>query len=193
MTGALMGALQTDRLTLRTWRLDDAPAALEIYGHEDAARWLSPAMDRVDDLATMQSLLARWTTDAGGLTPPAGRWAIERTEDQVVVGGAVLLPLPPGNEDLGLGWHLIPGATGNDYADEIMFALASWAFEHEVDELFAVVSPENEHDTAKVRQNGMHWVGETTKYFGQKLHVFRLRQADLDRGAPSAHQPPKHD
>jgi RimJ/RimL family protein N-acetyltransferase len=193
VTGALAGALHTDRLTLRTWRLDDAPAALEIYGHEDAARWLSPAMGRVSDLAAMRDLLTEWTTEAGRLAPPAGRWAIERGADHLVVGGAGLLPLPPGNDDLGLGWHLIPTAVGNGYADEVMFTLASWAFQHEVDELFAVVRPENEHDTATVRQNGMHWVGETTKYFGHQLQVYRLRQADLDRGAPSAHQPPKHD
>jgi hypothetical protein len=33
-------------------------------------------------------------------------------------------------------------------------------------------------------------VGETDKYFGLTLQVFRLRSADLDRTAQHAHQPP---
>jgi hypothetical protein len=36
----------------------------------------------------------------------------------------------------------------------------------------------------------MHWVGETSKYFGLNLQVFRLRRGDLDRAAPPGHQPP---
>ncbi len=93
-------------------------------------------------------------------------------------------PLPPGDEDLEIGWHLAPAAAGDGLAAEAVFALASWAFHHEVDEVFAVVRPEQPATTAAVRQNGMHWVGETAKYFGTELQVYRLRQADLDRGAP---------
>jgi RimJ/RimL family protein N-acetyltransferase len=38
--------LETDRLTLRPWRLDDAEAALRIFGDNEVARWLSPALER---------------------------------------------------------------------------------------------------------------------------------------------------
>jgi RimJ/RimL family protein N-acetyltransferase len=192
MTRPAAGTLTTDRLTLRAWRVDDAPEALETYGHPDVARWLSPTMDRVCDLATMRVLLQQWIAEDARLAAPAGRWAIEHTHDRRVIGGAVLLPLPPGDEDLEIGWHLNPAVRGNRYAGEAMFALASWAFRHEVDELFTVVRPENTDTAATVRENGMHWVGETTKYFGLDLQVFRLRQADLDRTAPTAHRPPHH-
>lgn len=185
--------MTSERLILRAWRVDDAPEALEIYGHPDVARWLSPAMDQVRDVATMRVLLQQWIAEDARLAAPAGRWAIERIDDGHVIGGAVLLPLPPGDEDLEIGWHLTPSAMGQGYADEAMFALASWAFRNDVDEVFAVVRPENTHTAATVRQNGMHWVGETTKYFGLDLQVFRLRQADLDRAAPTAQRPPNHD
>jgi RimJ/RimL family protein N-acetyltransferase len=184
--------LVTDRLTIRPWRLDDAPAALETYGHPDVARWLSPAMDRVHDLAAMRLLLQQWIAEDARLAPPSGRWAIEHTADQRVIGGAVVLPLPPGDEDLEIGWQLDPDTWGNDYAGETTFALASWAFGQGVHELFAVVRPANTRAAATVRDNGMHWVGETTKYFGLELQVFRLRAADLDRAAPTAHQPPTY-
>jgi RimJ/RimL family protein N-acetyltransferase len=184
--------LITERLTIRPWRLEDAPAALEAYGHPEVTRWLSPTMDRVQDLAAMRLLLQQWIAEDLRLVPPAGRWAIERTEDHRVIGGAILLPLPPGDEDLEIGWQLTPAAWGQGYASETTFAIASWAFDEGVGELFAVVRPANTHAAATVRQNGMHWVGETSKYFGLDLQVFRLRPADLDRAAPSGHRPPKY-
>ncbi|HEV7652667.1 MAG TPA: GNAT family N-acetyltransferase [Actinophytocola sp.] len=182
----------TERLTIRPWRLEDAPNALAIYGHPDVARWLSPTMDRVHDLAAMRLLLQQWIAEDLRLPAPAGRWAIEHTVDQRVVGGAFLLPLPPGDEDLEIGWHLAPDAWGSGYAGETTFAIAYWAFGQGVGELFAVVRPENARAAAAVRDNGMHWVGETTKYFGVDLQVFRLRAADLDRAAPIGHQPPQY-
>ena len=193
MTATSTTTLTTERLTLRPWQVEDASEALEIYGHPEVTRLLIPAMDHVRDLATMRVLLQQWIAEDFRLAAPGGRWAVERTRDHHVVGGAVLLPLPPGDEDLEIGWHFSPAVLAENFADEAVFALASWAFRHEVDELFAVVRPENEHTTATVRRNGMHWVGETTKYFGLDLRVFRLRQADLDRAAPTAHRPPNHD
>jgi RimJ/RimL family protein N-acetyltransferase len=184
--------LVSDRLTLRPWRADDAAAALETYGHPEVARWLSPAMNRVHDVAAMRLLLQQWIAEDLRLPSPAGRWAIERTSDRRLIGGAVLLPLPPGDEDLEIGWQLTPGMWHNGYASETTFTVASWAFGQGVDELFAVVRPQNTRAAATVRQHGMHWVGETTKYFGLDLQVFRLRAADLDRTAPTANQPPNY-
>jgi RimJ/RimL family protein N-acetyltransferase len=186
-----VGVLTTDRLTLRPWQLDDAPAALNIYGHPEVTRWLSPAMDQVREPATMRVLLQQWIAEDARLPAPAGRWAVVRSGDQQVVGGAELLPLPPGDEDLEVAWQLNPDVWGRGYANEAVFALASWAFgHHEVNEVFTVVRPENTETAATIRHNGMHWVGTTSKYFGLELQVFRLRQADLDRTAPTAHRPP---
>ena len=103
------GELTTERLTLRPWCVDDAQSALDVYGHGDVARWLSPDMGQVPNLAAMRVLLEQWIAEGARLPAPAGRWAILRTSDGLVIGGAVLLPLPPGNEDLEIGWQLHPG------------------------------------------------------------------------------------
>jgi len=184
--------LTTERLVLRAWRMSDAAAALETYGHVDVARWLSPDLAMVPDLPAMRLLLAQWLADADRIAP-CGRWAIERVGDQRVIGGASLLPLPPGDEDLAIGWQLSPDAWRAGYASETTFALATWAFGHGASEVFAVVRPENTRAAATVREHGMHWVGETSKYFGLDLQVFRLRAADLDRAAPQGHHPPHLD
>jgi RimJ/RimL family protein N-acetyltransferase len=182
--------LTTERLTLRPWRVDDAQAALDVYGHAEVTRWLSPDMDRVPNIAAMRLLLQQWIAEDARLPAPAGRWAIHLNADDRVIGGAILLPLPPGREDLEIGWQLHPDAWGNGYATETTHALATWAFSQDAYEIFAVVRPGNARAAATVRNNGMQWVGETTKYFATDLQVFRLRVADLNKRAPEGHHPP---
>lgn len=182
--------LLTDRLILRPWRVEDAAAALGIYGHVDVARWLSPEMDHVPDLAAMRLLLQQWIAEDARTRAPAGRWAIEHRHDGQLLGGAILLPLPPGREDLEIGWQLHPQVWGVGYATETTRALAHWAFSYGVDEIFAVVMPGNTRAAGTVRRNGMEWAGETDKYFGLDLQVFRLRHADFDPAASTTLLPP---
>src|SRR2546430_3300875 len=91
---------------------------MDVYGEAGGARWLSPAMDRVPDVDAMRLVLQQWIAEDARLISPAGRWAIELREDHRLVGGAVLLPLPPGNEDLEMGWQLNPQTWGRRYATE---------------------------------------------------------------------------
>ncbi|CAM04025.1 putative acetyltransferase [Saccharopolyspora erythraea NRRL 2338] len=177
-------------MILRTWHIDDAEAALGVYGNAEVTRWLSPIMEQVPDLPAMRLLLRQWISEDARAVPPVGRWCIQRREDNSVIGGATLLRLPPGNQDLEVGWHLHPDLWEHGYASETMFALAGWAFRHEVDELFAVVQPDNVQAAETVRENGMEWAGETDKYFGQRVELYRLRPADLDRSARRADLPP---
>jgi RimJ/RimL family protein N-acetyltransferase len=136
-------------------------------------------MEPVPDASAMRLLLQHWIAEESQLIPPSGRWAIELREEGTVVGGAVILPLPPRGEDLEMGWQLRPASWGHGYATEAGHALASWAFRQGSDELLAVVRPANRRGEATVRRLGMEWVGETDKYYGLRLQVFRLRPADL--------------
>ncbi|MDX3659755.1 hypothetical protein PV646_20845 [Streptomyces sp. ID05-26A] len=71
--------------------------------------------------------------------------------------------------------------------------LDAWAFSQDVNEVFAIVRPGNTRAAATARNNGMHRVGETTKYFGIQLQVFRLRVADPDSAASASLEPPERD
>ncbi len=86
-----------------------------------------------------------------------------------------------------------PSVWGQGYATETTYALAQWAFRHEIDEIFAVVRPDNTRAAATVRRNGMEWVGETSKYFGMTMQVYRLRPADLDWDAQETSLPPGYE
>src|SRR5262249_57776663 len=111
----MANSLVTERLVLRGWSAGDVEAALDAYGDAEVARWLTPAMDRVHDLAAMRVLLQQWVAEDERLLTPAGRWAIELREDGTVIGGATLLPLPP-DEEYEVGWQLRRDAWGHGYA-----------------------------------------------------------------------------
>lgn len=68
----MVGQLDTERLTLRPWRIEDAEAALGIFGAPGVARWLSPAMDRVGDVNAMRLVLQQWIGEAARLVPCGG-------------------------------------------------------------------------------------------------------------------------
>ncbi|MEV6793054.1 GNAT family N-acetyltransferase [Streptomyces sp. NPDC051320] len=177
----------TPRLTLRPWATRDAEAALAIYGAGEVSRWLAPALDPVADVAAMQRLVDRWVAEADTLEPPQGRWAVELRETGQLVGGVSLLPLPPDEGDLEIGWQLAPNVWGRGLAAEAGHAVAHQAFESPsgIEELFAVLRPRNNRGAATARRVGMEWVGETDKYYGLRLQVYRLRKGDLDDYGPT--------
>lgn len=174
-----MEPLETERLLVRAWSVDDAEPALAIYGADDVTRWLTPAMEKVIDLATMRSVLQAWVEAQPNMLPPRGRWAVQRRDNHEVIGGLSIRLLPPFEEDLELSWHLRPDAWGHGFAAEAGKALVRWAFTQQVDELFAVARPRNTRAIGMARKLGMEWVGETTKYYGLRLQVFRIRPSDV--------------
>ena len=170
--------IRTARLQLRPWSVQDAEAALAVYGDADVARWLSPAMDRVPDVDGMAALVEGWLREEREV--PEGRWALELGDTGKVVGGIAVLPLPPDGEDLEIAWQLAPEAWGQGFATEAGRGVARHAFEAGAEELFAVVRPNNTRGAATAERAGMEWVGETEKYYDLRLQVYRLRKGDVD-------------
>jgi RimJ/RimL family protein N-acetyltransferase len=175
------GRIETHRLVLRPWQLDDDVAACEIYGASEVSRWLCPVLPAVADPAQMRATLARWIADTAAEGLPLGRWAVTEKSSQQLIGGVALLPLPPGCTDLEIGWQVAPAAWGHGYGAEAGHAVAHQAFVHSgIAEVFAVMRPGNRQGIATARRVGMEWVGETDKYYGLFLQIYRLTKADLD-------------
>jgi RimJ/RimL family protein N-acetyltransferase len=170
--------IRTPRLQLRPWSRADAPAALAVFGDESVTRWLSPAMDRVPTASEMGAVIDGWLTSPP--VEPSGRWAVTSASDGRLLGGVALLALPPEEEDLHIGWQLDPSVWGHGYAAEAGNAVAHYAFESGVEELFAVVRPRNTRGARTATSIGMDWVGETEKYYDLRLQVYRLRKGELD-------------
>jgi RimJ/RimL family protein N-acetyltransferase len=169
---------RSSRLVLRGWRQEDAEEAIEVFGTAEVTRWLNPVMEAVADVAQMRELLERWISERR--PQPEGRWAIEHTSSRHVVGAAAILALPPGGEDLQIAWQVAPRWWRRGLGAEAGHALAHIAFRAGVDEVFAVARPGNRAAIATARAVGMEWVGETQKYYGLALQVYRLRKAEID-------------
>jgi RimJ/RimL family protein N-acetyltransferase len=178
--------LITKRLRLRPWTGDDADAALAIFGRGEVARWLTPAIPRVADRDEMGRLLARWITEHDESGQSLGHWAIEIRDSGLVIGAVSLPPLPPGCTDLEIGWQVNLAAWGHGYGAEAGHAVAHRAFANGVSEVFAVVRLGNTRGVATARRVGMEWVGETDKYYGLTLQIYRLTAPDLDYPEPAA-------
>ena len=134
----------------------------------------------------MRRLLTRWITEHDESGRPLGHWAIEFRDSGLVIGAVSLLPLPPGCTDLEIGWQVDPAAWGHGYGAEAGHAVAHQAFANGVSEVFAVVRPGNTRGIATARRVGMEWVGETDKYYGLTLQIYRLTAPDLDYPEPAA-------
>lgn len=174
-----MSTKVTARLTIGPWSMEDAQVALTIFGREEVTRWLTPAMGLIHDEAAMRATMERWAAEDAEVDPPVGHWAVRLREGEEVVGSVTLRRMPPFKEDLELAWQFAPEHWGHGYATEAARAVASWAFERSAHELFAVMRPTNERAEKLARRLGMEWVGETDKYYGMRLRVFRLRPPDL--------------
>lgn len=168
--------LATERLLARPWSTDesDLAAAYDIYSRPEVAEWLGAATEPEE----IRVRIERWSRPTDD--PTYGVWAIEqRGEPGRPIGSILLRPLPPGNEDVEVAWHLHPRWWGRGYATEIGRAAAERAFRTGIDEVFAIVRPGNDRSTGVATRLGMEYVGRTDKYYGLHLALYRLRPGDL--------------
>jgi len=175
-----LSVFTTDRLTVREWRIDDAEAAYEIYRHWDVMRWLGAAPSPVTSVDQMRDRVVRW------LAPPPfgqdrafGFWAFTLHGDDTPVGAVLLKPLPPGQSEVEIGWHLRPDQWGRGYATEVGRAAAARGFAAGLPEVYAVVRSDNERSLATARRIGMTHLGQTDDYYDAHLELFRLRSEDV--------------
>lgn len=144
---AVTDVLKTRSVTLRSWRMDDAEAALRIFGDDDVARWLSPALERIPDMSATWLLLQQWNLDpcacAGG-----GRAVGSRT----IHGRA-------GRRECRCG---ISQRVGRTWRSVCSWRRMVWM-------RCAVVRPTNTRAAAMARHIGMEWVGKRDKYYDRRL------------------------
>jgi RimJ/RimL family protein N-acetyltransferase len=167
-------AFSSKRCLIRNWRTTDAERVLDIYRRWEVARWLGSDPKAMESLDQARSTVERWAA-LNEQDPIAGRWAVERMDDGVVAGTVILVPLPDGDGEFEVGWHFHPDSWGQGLATEAADAALSWAWQHGLGEVYAVVRPDNTKSLAVCRRLGMEALGRTSRYYETELELFSAR------------------
>jgi RimJ/RimL family protein N-acetyltransferase len=165
-------------LQLREWRLDDADAALQIYGDPEVVQFLGDGKP-VPDLATQRHWLTerieRYRTSA---LAGFGAWAMVERDTEQVVGTMLLKPLPPTTDEIEIGWHLARRAWGRGYATEAGRAVLRYGFvDLRLDRIVAVIRPANARSAAVALRIGMGWLERVNRYYGgEALDLYAIER-----------------
>jgi RimJ/RimL family protein N-acetyltransferase len=125
------------------------------------------------DPAQAGTVVARWA--AGNADDPRyGIWAVEVRDTGAVAGTVLLKPLPDGDGEVEVGWHLHPDSWGHGYATEAARGAVERGFAAGLPEVYAVVRPDNARSIAVCRRLGMAPLGRTTRWYGVEVAAFRL-------------------
>ena len=167
--------LETDRLRIQDWTLDDAPAALDMLSRVEVVKWLDDGPPVLcPDLDGARTRIERWR---GRDHPPLGHWAVEVTDGSDlhgrVIGTVLLLTLPNADDgEVEIGWHLHPDAWGRGYASEAATAVLRHGFEAGLDEINAVTHLDNVRSQAVCRRIGMEARGVVERWYVEPSEHF---------------------
>ena len=174
-TSASRPVFTTKRLTVRAWTVEDAPTLFDIYGRWDVARWLGATPRALESLDEAEQLARGWA-ERSHPGDPYGIWCITVTGSSTPVGTVLLVPIPGAvGGEVEVGWHLHPDHWGNGYATEAARAAIARGLAVGLEEVLAVVSPENAASLAVCRRLGLHSRGRSEAYYGRPLEVFSTR------------------
>jgi RimJ/RimL family protein N-acetyltransferase len=165
--------VETERVRLRLWRVEEADRFLDIYSRWEVARWLGATPAPLGSREEAVARIERWA-ERTVEQPCRGLWALERVADGVVAGTILLVPVPGGDGAIEVGWHLHPDSWGHGLATEGGRAVLAEAFEAGLDEAIAVVRPGNAASIAVCERLGMEHLGLTDRYYGTELALFRI-------------------
>ena len=165
--------METARTRLRLWRVDEADRFLDTYSRWEVARWLGATPTLLRGREEAVTRIERWAARASE-HPGRGLWAVERKEDGIVVGTILLVPVPDGDGEIEVGWHLHPDSWGHGFATEGARAVLARAFADGLDEAIAVVRPGNAASIAVCHRLGMEPLGLTDRFYGTELELFRI-------------------
>ena len=128
--------LETERLVLRPWRVEEAPVQRELWAERDPR---VPPHRRLDQAGrpTLDEMAA-WIRD-GSRPAGLGLLAVERRSEGDVVGYCGLIDGALGPHEPEVAYELVRRAWGAGYASEAVEAVVGWARESGYRRLWATV------------------------------------------------------
>jgi RimJ/RimL family protein N-acetyltransferase len=179
--GETVTILQSDRLTLRPWRDDDADMVLDLYSRLEVQRYIGAVPRLMEDRDQALARIAAWRA----IDHPVHEvWAVCLTGDDTPVGTLLLKSIPASDSpdtpndravpsgDTEIGWHFHPDRWGNGYAVEAAKTVLAHAFAAGLDRVVAVTNPANHASQRVCTRIGMRHLGRTDAYYNVACELF---------------------
>ncbi len=162
-----MVIIETPRLLLRTWTIDNAPHALAIWGDHNVMKFIDSGQTLADLNAARQAVArAIESYENRGLC----LWpVVEKASDRLT--GCCGFHAFDGGPDLELGFYLARCDWGKGYATEAARACVEYAFHTlAADRIVASTYPDNTASIRVLEKTGFSLVG--TKRYGEINELF---------------------
>jgi RimJ/RimL family protein N-acetyltransferase len=166
--------IETERLVIRPWRIDEAPRKFDILSRVEIVRWLDDGPPKL--LASVEEAEAK-IAKHHQIEPPLGSWAIEVVETGIPAGSVMLDEIPDSADDDGrplvqIGWNLHPDSHGHGYATEAARVVLEYGHAHGLGEIRALMNLDNYPSIAVARRIPMRYVGVTHDWYPEPSEVF---------------------
>ena len=166
-----MDTLETERLRLRPFSLDDVDAYYAgISSDADVMRYLPGGQPR--QRADSQWVIGYFMRHAE--LHGFGVWAVEEQASRALIGHAGLEYIP-GAEEVEIAYTFAKAYWGRGYATEAAAATISYGFGAlNLPEIFGLAFPQNTASQNVMRKIGMESQGMTHEYYGLELACYHL-------------------
>ena len=180
--------LTTERLRLRALSDDDLVFVRELHANPDLLR-LTPSAATPDE-QTAQDRLARFMSLSGH--PVQGFSLVELRETGEPVRLILVKPIPPSRGGapsvLEIGWRQAAAHCGNGYVTEAVGAVLEAVHARGVDDVVAVVAPDNLASQGVAVRIGMERIGLTRDYYDRDTECVLFR-SHRDRASGAVRLP----
>jgi RimJ/RimL family protein N-acetyltransferase len=169
--GSASAVLETERLVIRPWQLDEADRLYDFMQRMEVARWLSKPPRPMQDRDEAVERIERWAAVLDR-DPRFGAWAVVVRASGVPAGTVLFKPLPDGEGEIEIGWHFHPDSWGHGFATESARAVLARGLAQGVDEVWAVTDLDNRASIGVCRRIGMHLLGITHRWYHEPSTMF---------------------
>ena len=119
------------------------------------------AVDRIERYLTQLAADSRF-----------GAWAVVERSSDIPAGTVLLKPVPDGDGEVEIGWHLHPDSWGKGLASEAARALLKRGLADGLPEVWAVTDPDNRRSAAVCFRIGMQLLGITHRWYHEPSLMF---------------------
>lgn len=160
--------IETDRLIMRMWRLDDFESYLELCQDPEVMRFLGgKTFDRFECWRHLAFMVGHWQLLG------FGPWVVEEKATGQFVGRVGFLN-PEGWPAFELGWTLSRKFWGRGYATEAARRALSYAFEElDKDHVISLIDPKNKNSIKVAERLGERVEGKTD-LLGREVLIYGI-------------------